>query len=245
MSSRSCAHQADASCADCRLSSICLPISLHLDDIDKLNNIVKRGRPMQKGDYIYRAKDAFKSVYALRSGAIKTVTLNREGEEHVNGFYLPGEIFGLDGLSKDYYQSSAIALETSAICEIPFHAMEDLSLQLPSLQRRFFQLMSREITGEQQLASLLSLNSAEERIAAFLLSVSARQHRRQLSSTSFNLAISRTELASYLGLTLETSSRIFSRMQKQGVLKIEKKSIEILDIEALRAISKTAEIILN
>ncbi len=240
-----CIHHSSISCGDCRLNSICLPISLHLEDINKLDEIIKQGRPLHKGEFVYRSRDKFKAVYAVRSGTIKTITISETGVEHVTGFYLPGEIFGMDGIGNDYYVGSAVALETSAVCEIPFTAMQELSLKVPSLQRRFFQLMSKEITGEQQLASLLSSNTAEERVAAFLLSISSRQRRRQLSATKFNLSISRTELASYLGLTLETTSRIFSRMQKDGVLHLDKKEVEILDIEKLREISHSAAIIHN
>lgn len=245
MNSKTCVHHSRTNCGDCRLSTICLPISLQLDDIAKLDDIVQRGRPLHKGVFVYRSHDAFNSVYAVRSGTIKTFTINEQGSEQVTGFYFPGEIFGMDGIGNNRYKSSAVALETSAVCEIPFNAMEDLSLKLPSLQRRFFQLMSKEITGEQQLASLLSTNTSEERIAAFLLSVSSRNVRRQLSATTFNLSISRTELASYLGLTLETASRIFSRLQKDGVLKLDKKEITILNMDKLRELAHSAEIIHN
>lgn len=243
MNSKTCIHHSRTHCGDCRLSSICLPISLQLDDVEKLDDIVRRGRPLHKGSFVYRSRDPFDSVYAVRSGTVKTFTINEQGVEQVTGFYFPGEIFGMDGIGNNRYKSSAVALETSAVCEIPFGAMEDLSLKLPSLQRRFFQLMSREITSEQQLASLLSTNTSEERVAAFLLSVSSRNHRRQLSATDFHLSISRTELASYLGLTLETASRIFSRFQKDGIIRVEKKEISILNIDKLRELAHSAEII--
>lgn len=245
MNSKTCVPHSRTNCGDCRLSAICLPISLHLDDVAKLDDIVQRGRPLQKGAFVYRGHDPFNSVYAVRSGTIKTFTINEQGLEQVTGFYFPGEIFGMDGIGNNRYKSSAVALETSAVCEIPFNAMEDLSLKLPSLQRRFFQLMSKEITGEQQLASLLSTNTSEERIAAFLLSVSSRNLRRQLSGTTFNLAVSRTELASYLGLTLETASRIFSRLQKDEIIKLNRKEITILNMEKLRELAHSAEIIHN
>lgn len=237
MNFKECVHQANASCNDCRLNTICLPISLHVDDINKLDEIIKRGRPLQKSEFIYRGQDGFSSVYAVRSGTIKTFTLSAEGVEQVTGFYFPGEVFGMDGIENNHYTNSAIALETSSICEIPFTLMEGLSLQIPSLQRRFFQLMSKEIINEQQLAALLSSNSAEERIAAFLLSISSRNHSRQLSATNFNLSMSRTELASFLGLTLETTSRIFSRLQKLEILAVEKKNVVITDIQELRRIA--------
>ncbi|WP_039913405.1 fumarate/nitrate reduction transcriptional regulator Fnr [Cellvibrio mixtus] len=232
-----CPHDKRVSCGNCRLNTICLPISLHIDDIDKLNNIVQRGKPLQKGDYLYRAGEQFDSVYAIRSGAVKAMTLSDNGEEQVTGFYLPGEVVGMDGIADNRYTNSVIALETSSVCEIPFNRMEELSLQIPNLQRHFFQLMSREITQDQQIITLLSKSSAEERIAALLLSISSRNSRRQLSAIAFRLPMSRTDIGNYLGLTIETVSRIFTRLQKQDVIHVDKKEVLINNMEQLRNIA--------
>ncbi|HSC67428.1 MAG TPA: fumarate/nitrate reduction transcriptional regulator Fnr [Cellvibrio sp.] len=232
-----CAHDKKVNCGNCRLNTICLPISLHIDDIDKLNSIIQRGKPLQKGDYLYRANMPFDSVYAIRSGAVKAVSLSDSGEEQVTGFYLPGEVVGMDGIADNYYTNSVVALETASVCEIPFNRMEELSLQIPNLQRHFFQLMSREITQDQQIITLLSKSSAEERIAALLLSISNRNSRRQLSANAFRLPMSRTDIGNYLGLTIETVSRVFTRIQKQGVIAVDKKEILIKNMDQLRSIA--------
>lgn len=224
-------------CADCRLAGICLPISLEIEDIDKLDGIIQRGRPIQKKEHIYHAGEAFSSVYAVRSGAVKTIKITEDGIEQITGFHLPGEIIGMDGLATNVHSNSAIALETSAICEIPFTRLEELSTKIPSLQRRFFQLMSKEIAEEQQLITLLSKNSAEERLAALLLSISARNNNRGLSSKEFHLPMSRSDIGNYLGLTIETVSRIFTRLHKGAIIELDKKHIKINDIDALRAVS--------
>ncbi len=233
-----CHHNPLVSCGDCRLNAICLPISLHVEDIDKLDQIIQRGRPLQKGEYLYRSNDQFTSVFAVRSGTIKAVNITNDGEEQVTGFYLPGEILGMDGIAQNHYTNSAIALETSAICEIPFSRLEELSLRLPSLQRHFFQLMSKEITADQQLITLLSKNSADERIAALLLSISARNQNRHLSATSFRLPMSRSDIGNYLGLTIETVSRVLSRFQKKELLAVDKKEINILDMDGLKNVAQ-------
>jgi len=216
------------------MNALCLPIALQHHEIDKLDRIIERGRPLQKNEHIYYAGEAFKSIYAVRSGAIKGFTVNNEGVEQVTGFYLPGEIFGMDGIGHPNHINAAIALETSAICEIPFSRMEELSIQLPSLQRHFFSLMSREITNDQQLITLLSKNSAEERVATLLVSISARNARRNLSGTRFRLPMSRADIGNYLGLTVETVSRVFSRFQSQGLLEVDKKEISIVELENLK-----------
>lgn len=236
-----CPHNNQITCGECRLSGICLPLAMEDDDIVKLDQIVQRGRPLQKGDHLYRENDAFESVYAVRSGAIKAYRMTGDGEEQVTGFYFPGEIIGMDGLSKDQYANSAKALETSAVCEIPFDRLEELSAQFPSLQRHFFQLMGQEIIADQQLITLLSKNTAEERVASLLLSISARNARRKLSGTRFRLPMSRTDIGNFLGLTVETVSRVFSRFAKQNLIAVENKEISIEDLEGLKEIANVRE----
>lgn len=219
------------------MKALCLPLALELDQVEKLDRIVQRGRPFQRDEYIYRAGAEFRSVYAVRSGAIKTFAVNDQGVEQVTGFYLPGEIFGMDGIAHTHHISSAVALETSSICEIPFNRLEELSLALPNLQRHFFQLMSREIINDQRLVALIGKNSAEERLATLLLSISTRNAQRSLSEVRFRLPMSRADIGNYLGLTVETVSRIFGRFQKQRLLKVDKKEIEILDLDSLQELA--------
>ena len=239
-SEQKCPHGKQVSCGDCRLNSICLPLALESDDVVKLDEIVRRGRPLQKNEHLYREKDTFNSIYAVRSGSIKAYRVTGGGQEQVTGFYFPGEIIGMDGICKNTYANSAKALETSAVCEIPFNRLEELSVQLPSMQRHFFQLMSQEITSDQQLITLLSKNSAEERIAALLLSISARNARRKLSGTHFRLPMSRTDIGNYLGLTIETVSRVFSRFNKLGLIVVEGKEITLLNLDEIMAIANVA-----
>jgi len=236
-SSKACPHNPQVSCGDCRLGSICLPLALQDDEIVQLDEVIQRGRPLQKGDHLYRESDKFTSIYAVRSGSIKAYRVTGSGEEQVTGFYFPGELIGMDGISKDAYASSAKALETSAVCEIPFNRLEELSAQFPSLQRHFFQLMSQEIAVDQKLITMLSKNTAEQRVAALLMSISARNLRRKLSSTVFRLPMSRTDIGNFLGLTIETVSRVFSRFNKMGLIAVEKKEVTIVDVDGLKEIA--------
>lgn len=232
-----CPHNSQISCDQCRLGKLCLPVALDSDDIVKLDEIVKRGRVMHKGEHIYRAQDTFQSVYAIRSGYVKTYRLTDDGEEQVTGFYFPGEVFGMDGISKSSHNCSAKALESTAICEIPFSRFQSLTSELPSLQMHFFQLMSQEITSDQQLITLLSKKTAKERIATFILTVSSRNANRQLSPTEFRLPFSRTDIGNYLGLTVETVSRTFSQLGKEGLIALDHKDVRIVDVGELRAVA--------
>ncbi|MCC1497752.1 fumarate/nitrate reduction transcriptional regulator Fnr [Alcanivorax sp. 1008] len=221
------------SCNDCSLNPICLPLAVSVDELDQLEDIMHRGRPLKRGEHLYRASDAFESVFAVRSGAVKTYVVSEEGDEQVTGFYLPGEIVGMDGISTAHHVTSAKTLETSSVCEIPFSRLEELSSKIPSLQHHFFSLMSREIQADRELHMLLSKKSADDRIASLLISIANRQKMRGLSGHQIRLPMSRYDIANYLGLAVETVSRIFTRFQQQGLLAVEGREVEILDREAL------------
>lgn len=232
-----CKHNPHVSCNNCRLSTLCLPLSLHSDEIDLLDHIVQRSRPLQKNQNVYHAGEEFGSVFAVRSGSIKAFRITDDGKEQVTGFYLPGELFGMDGIGGNQYPCSATSLETSSVCEIPFSRLQELSVKIPSLQRHFFQLMSKEITQDQHLITLLSKNSADERIASFLLSISSRNALRGLSATAFRLPMSRSDIGNFLGLTVETVSRVFTRLQKQSIIEVNNKEVQLLSLEELKQVA--------
>lgn len=233
---KACPHDAKISCASCRLSDLCLPLALNRDEIQRLDEIVERNRPYKKGDHLYRQRDIFKSVYAVRSGSFKSYVLNNNGQGRVTGFFLPGEIIGMDGIASKHYANSTVAMEHASICEIPFSQLERLSQQLPTLQHHFFAIMGNEIAKDQQVHTLLSSYTAEERTASFLLGLSSRYARVSFSPTRFLLPMTRSDIGEYLGLTVETVSRIFTALQRKGLIAVNNREIEILDIEALRAI---------
>ena len=231
-----CPHNSTVSCASCRLSELCLPLALNKSEIHKLDAIVERNRPLTKGDHLYRQSDEFKSVYAVRSGSFKSYFLSDSGKSRVTGFYLLGDIIGMDGIASNKYANSTSALEHSSICEIPFSQLGKLSRELPSLQHHFFAIMGNEITKDQQVHTLLSSYSAEERTASFLLGLSSRYARVSLSPTRFLLSMTRGDIGEYLGLTVETVSRIFTSLQKKRLISVDNREIELLDIESLRDI---------
>ena len=216
-------------CNDCSLASLCLPLSLNMEDMDALDDIVKRGRPLKKGEFLFRQGDAFNSVFAVRSGALKTFSLSDSGDEQITGFHLPSELVGLSGMDSEIYPVSAMALETTSVCEIPFERLDELSVKLPQLRRQLMRVMSREIRDDQQMMLLLSKKTADERIATFLVNLSARFRARGFSANQFRLAMSRNEIGNYLGLAVETVSRVFTRFQQNKLLEAEGKEVHILD----------------
>jgi CRP/FNR family transcriptional regulator len=220
-------------CRDCRLRTLCLPDHLSTDEVSKLESIVQRHKPISRGDCLFRAGQSFGSIYAVRTGSIKTSTLLANGDEHISGFHLPGEVIGFDAINANAHPSTAIAMETSSVCEIPFESLESLGEQAPALQHQLIRIMSRELLSEQGNAHLLTRRSAEQRLAAILVNFSERFATRGLSAHRFRLPMSRLDLGNYLGLVPETMSRTFRRLQDQELLAIDGKEIAIVDMEAL------------
>lgn len=225
-------------CGNCSLATLCLPFGLDSADVDHLDSIVERAKPLQKGTTLFSPGDTFKSIYVVKTGAIKTFTQTPSGDEHILGFHLPGEILGFDAIQDDTHGCFAKALETTAICEVPFEKLEHLSSSVPGLNHQMLRLMSKEVSDEAQMISLLNNSTAEERLASFLLSLSERFKRRGFSASEFFLPMSRQEIGSYLGLALETVSRLFTRFQEQGILAVDRKHVEILNIEHIHTILK-------
>lgn len=221
---------------NCNLKGLCLPLAMDIKDIDRLNNIIQRSRPIQGGEHLYRSGDKFTSIYALRSGSIKTYMIDDSGIEQITGFFLPGEVLGFDGIDNSSYGCNVVALETSTVCEIPFNRLEELSMQMPGLQRHFFQLMSREIETNHQMLLTLSKKNAEGRVATLLLSLSQRFSRRKLSPNAMRLPMSRMDIGNFLGLTIETVSRTFSRLQKEDIIDVDGREVLIKDHERLNEI---------
>lgn len=211
-------------------------MGLEPDDVEKLDEIVKRNRPLHRGDHLFRDGDRFHSLFVVKTGSVKTYAPSEDGGEQVLGFHLPGELIGLDAIENDMHNCSAKVLETSAVCEIPFDHLEELSSVVPSLQHQMFRLLSREIGHDENMLTLLGKRNAEERLAAFLISLSDRFKRRGFSASDFYLSMSRHEIGNYLGLAVETVSRLFTRFQEDGLLKVERKHIQLMDLDRLRQI---------
>ncbi|AKH22120.1 fumarate/nitrate reduction transcriptional regulator Fnr [Sedimenticola thiotaurini] len=223
-------------CRNCSLTSLCLPMGLTPEDVDQLDAIVKRSRPLHRGDHLFQQGDDFQCIYVVKTGTVKSFDPGEDGSEQVLGFHLPGEMIGLDAIESGYHNCSAKILETTAVCEIPFERLEELSSTIPSLQHQMYRLMSREIGQDENMLTLLGKRNAEERLASFLLSLSERFQRRGFSPSDFYLSMSRHEIGNYLGLAVETVSRLFTRFQDEGLLKVERKHIQLLDIPRLQQI---------
>jgi len=229
-----------AACSDCSLRDLCLPLGLNADDLRTLEGTVQSHRKLNKGDFLYRVGDSFRSLFAIRTGSTKTCEIAADGSVQITGFHLPGELLGIDAINSDIHPCDVIALETTEVCELPFGKLETLARELPGLQHQLFRLMSREVAEEEGQLLMLGRMKAEERLAAFLLSFSKRFQLLGYSPTDLRLPMSRQDLGDYLGLALETVSRLFSRFQEDKLITVQGRNVKLLNIVRLKGVTEQA-----
>lgn len=223
-----------ASCSNCGLRELCLPVGLSADEVSRLDQLVYARRKVRRGEDLYLAGAPFGAIYAIRSGFFKNELVLEDGRQQVMGFHMPGDILGVDGIGADRYTCNAVALEDSEVCVIPFSRLEEISRDVPCLQHQFHQCMSREMIRDQGVMLLLGSMRADARLAAFLLNLSLRFAARGYSAHEFDLRMTREEIGSFLGLKLETISRLFSKFQEGNLITVMQKHIRIRDDAGLR-----------
>ncbi len=221
-------------CTNCSLKELCLPIGLKEEDFKQLNSVIKQSRRIKKGEYLFHFGETFTSLFAIRTGFFKTSVNTQDGRNQVTGFFMSGELMGMDGISTNKYACDAVALEDSEVCEFATERLDELAKYLPKINMHFLRLMSREIVRDQNVMLLLGNMRAEERLAAFLLNLSDRLRTRGFAANDFILRMSREEIGSYLGLKLETVSRTLSRFNQEGIISVEHKHIRLLKPDMLQ-----------
>lgn len=222
------------SCAKCTVPDLCLPLNLTNEETERLEKLIVQRFKIRKGAALYHAGDPLRSLYAVRIGSFKTSVISIDGREQITGFQMPGETLGLDAISTDLHTCNAFALEDSEVCPMPFAQLERLARELPSLQHNLSKILSREIVRDHDMLMLLGNMSSDERLAAFLLNLSQRLNMRGYSSKEFVLKMRREEIASYLGLRLETVCRGISHLRESGLVVVAGRDVKIQNMDGLK-----------
>lgn len=228
-------------CQSCTNSRLCIPASLTDFDVTKLDNIIGRKKPIQKSQLLFQDGEPLTALYAVRSGTLKSYTVDKKGKKQICAFHLPGDIIGFGGIYNLHCACYTQSLETSMLCELPFDKLDDLMSKSPRLRYKIMRLMGKEIQNNQHTILLLSKATAEVRLAAFIKYLSNRYFMRGFSAQEFYLTMTRSDIGNYLGLTVETISRLLGRFQKMGLLKVAGKNITITNMQALEALSELDE----
>ena len=220
--------------ASSSMRELCSPLALEPEEMRQLDQVASTRSRVSKRDSLFWPGDPFTALYAIRLGTFKTVVLTEDGREQIMGYHMAGEIIGLDGIGNDRYASQAVALEDSEVCVLPFDLLDELAHNVTALRRNLYRFISNDICRGQNMMLLLGSMRAEERLGLFLLNLAQRFHALGYSSSEFVLRMTREEIASYLGLKLETVSRLFSRLQEEGLIQVQGRAIKLLDSLALK-----------
>ena len=220
-------------CSHCSLQQLCLPAGIDPVELQRLDEIVRKRRPVERGERLFRQSDPLSAVYVARDGAFKTVSVNEEGVEQIIGFHLAGELIGLDALGDGEHRCEAVALTTANVCEVPFEQLAIVAAQLPSLQQQLLRVIGQSVGRDQDHVGMLVRRQANERIALFLHGLSERYRHIGQPQLTMKLPMSREDIAGFLGLALETVSRGFTRLQEDGVISVVGRRVEIVDMAEL------------
>ena len=224
------------SCAQCSLQVLCLPASIGAEGIERLDNIVLNRRPLQRGETLFHAGQTLGSLYVAREGAFKTLAFDGDGGQQVIGFHLPGELLGLDAMGTGKHACEAQALTHANVCEVPLSQLESIAQQVPGLQHQLLRIIGQGINRDQGHIEMLGRRNAHERMAIFLHQISGRYRALGRSGERFLLPMSREDIASYLGLVIETVSRTLGKMQDEGLIAVNGREITVLDAGKLDAL---------
>lgn len=225
-------------CSTCSLNELCWHPSLSTLDLDRIKNIVRRADDLPAGGHLFQVGDQFTAIYAVRTGCIKSYTTDADGHEHVHGFHIKGDLLGFDAVYPERHRCSAAIIQDCSVCVMPFDELEEFAARLPSLQATIMQLISRTYSD---FLLFPTTAPAEQRLCAFLLDLSKRQEKQGMNPYELDLPMSRVEIASFLGFTVETGSRLLSKMQKQGLIKVKRRHIYLIDMDLLGHIAVHGE----
>ena len=228
------------SCESCSLNAVCLPSGLTVDELARLEKSIDKTIKIKKKDAVFRTSQPSDGVYAVKSGAIKTSIANSDGQEQVLEFHLPGDVLGFDAFNSGVHSCDAIALEDTLICKIPEETIDDLCVTLPGLRHELKHQLGKEISHHQNLLLSLGQQQTDERLATFLLEISNHYQSRGFSNREFVLPMSRQDLSNYLGMAVETLSRIISRMTDDNIIKVERRIVIITDMDKLEALAHSS-----
>lgn len=225
-----------AGCASCPLIKACLPGNFNQREIQLFENVVAGRRRIARHASLFRKQDRLGMLYAVRFGQFKLIRGDQLGQQHVAGFHMAGDLVGLDGIATGQHDFRLMALENSEVCAIPFAALASVMGVEPAIQRKFLQTMSAALIEEHDHSILLSTTSLDERFATFLMRYGEKYARLGYSDKSFRLSMSRGDIGSYIGTTVESVSRLIARFNAQGAVSIDGRAVTLHDRDYLHAL---------
>ena len=228
---------ARVTCPSCEERTSCFGHGADASALRQLDQAVERRLSLAAGEYLYRIGDPFRSLYAVRSGCLKNSFRDEKGRDHVMGFHMPGDVVGVGGIETQAYIFDLCALEPSGVCEVPFDKLEALAHRVPALRRNIAKIFGRYRNRDARTQFLRREDSAEARVAGFLLDFCRRFEERGRDPASLRLPMSRADIGDYLGLSAASVGRAFARLGARGIAKVWRRTIKVSSIEGLRSLA--------
>ena len=193
---------------------------------------------VKAGCHVYLSNDKCEMIYLIYSGFLKNTWADIQGNEKVIDFPMKNEMVGLDGIASKKFVNSLKALTDSELIAIPLEFCKRKDIDSDMFRTHIISIMSQQLVNQQKSAFIISSLPVDAKVAKFLLNLSFKFKSLGYSEKSFLLRMSREEIGSYLGVSLETVSRTISGLCKIGVLKKDNRSIEIMNFDALKKIKR-------
>jgi CRP/FNR family transcriptional regulator len=221
-------------CMSCpaRKSDICGNMSD--EDIRTISNSSSRIR-LKAGETLVWDGDEARHAYVVTSGTLRSSKANDDGRRQILSFMFTGQFIGIPSDHVHHY--SVEALTDAEVCRFERRKLEDILLRYPAVDQGYRRGTARQLESAHEHAFALGRRTAMERVAAFLYELS-RSGCPKTTPRTLKLPMTRSDIADFLGLTLETVSRAFSRLKSVGALGLPSaQEVEIKDEERLKALA--------
>jgi CRP/FNR family transcriptional regulator len=228
----------DNICSRCKLRNLCSANILSASERKRFSDVTIHDERWDRGQHLFFPGDQLRFIYIVHSGSFKVYITNSKGDAQITGFYFQGDVLDLNVPDHVIQNYGVVALETSNVCKIPLAEFEKMVSQYPALSNVFLKIMSREIILKQSMMLAMSKMTAEQRVADFLVYMSAKSRSQGYSSAVFKISMLRSDVANYLGLAMETVSRIFTDLQNKGIISAERHKVSIDNFDALKSLAQ-------
>ncbi len=213
---------------------------LKIDIDDSIVNDAYRFQHIKSrtGARVYSAGDRCDAIFIVYAGFLKTSWVDKYGNEKILDFPMKGDVTGFDGIDAKQFRNTLVALSDIELIVVPMDFFHSSGSNACGFRRKIMELMSNALVAGQKVEYMMGTLPAEARVAKFLLSISQKFRAMGFSDKSFHLRMTREDIGSYLGLTLETVSRTLSGFSRCGLIRVDQKFIEIVDSDGLKLLRR-------
>jgi CRP/FNR family transcriptional regulator len=209
-------------------------LGANLSELRQVETLPVLVRTLHAGETLFHEGAAACALHFVRAGTFKIFRTAEDGYEQVLGFAVRAEVIGFDAIADGVHPSAAVALEDSSVFAMPLRDFFSLGQRMAALDTLVHRAASSALAHRAELADIMAAVAAEVRLARFLMQLSRRMAGCGQSPRRFHLRMSRRDIASYLGLAHETVSRSFNALVRWGLVKVDNREVEILDITGLK-----------